>query len=232
MKFNKDYIFEVEGLIPTWMQEYWDEIILNCDRWKYGLRGSPNDIEKFFAVWISRPGEKPFINDISNIGRTFNEMWRREGLNSIIKDAVIEQVHRVHVNGTIPSDSFLSVHQDWEPPNFWTMIYYVGGYDGDTVFYDEPDINKGEIDFIEKYRIPFKQGKIVFFPSCIWHRAELPSTGLRSTLSINYILNDCDINLKIQEERGIKRNNKLPDVPEELRKFENITFGFGSLNRH
>jgi hypothetical protein len=84
MKFNKSYIFEVEDLIPKWMQQHWDEVILNSERWKYGLRGSPNDLEKFFAIWISRPGEKPFSNDISNIGRTFHEMWRREGLNSII----------------------------------------------------------------------------------------------------------------------------------------------------
>ena len=33
MKFNKDYIFEVENLIPKWMQEDWDETILNCQNW-------------------------------------------------------------------------------------------------------------------------------------------------------------------------------------------------------
>lgn len=228
MKFNKDYIFEVENLIPKWMQEDWDETILNCQNWKYGLKGAPNDIEKFFAIWISRPGERPFINDISNIGKTFNRMWTKVGLNSIIPDASVEQIHRVHINGTIPSYSVLSVHQDWTPPNFWTMLYYIGGYDGDTVFYDELDINNGETEFVEKYRLPFKQGRVVFFPSCIWHRSELPSTGLRTSLSINYILNDCNINLKIQKERGITRNNTSLNVPEELRKFENITFGFGS----
>lgn len=231
MKFSKDYVFEVEDLIPDWMQEYWDEIVLNSDRWKYGMRGTPDDIEKFFAIWISRPGEKPFIRDISDIGRTFHEMWTRKGLQSIIFDAEIEQIHRVHINGTVPAQGTLSVHQDWLPPNFWTMLYYIGGHDGDTIFYDKIVLDNGKTEFLEKYRLSFKRGRVVFFPSCMWHKSDLPSTGLRSTLSINYVLNDCDINLKLQKERGVKRNVINSDFPDELKKFEHNMFGNGSLNK-
>lgn len=207
---NINYIFQVDDMIPNWLLDHWEDILVNSDRWKYGLRGSPADVQKFFAIWISRPGEIPFINDISEIGRTFHEMWKREGLNSIIPDARIDKIHRCHVNGTISSPHFLSIHQDWNPPNFWTLLFYVSGEDGDTIFFNEPDINKNETAFKEVHRIKFKRGRIAFFPSHYWHVGELPSAGFRTSLSLNYVLNDCQINLDIQKTRGITNRN-LPD---------------------
>jgi hypothetical protein len=214
---NLQYIFEVDDLIPNWLVNHWSNITESSERWKYGLRGSAADQQKFFAIWINRPGEIPFITDICEIGRTFNEMWSAEGLPSIIPDARINRVHRCHINGTIPSTHTLSIHQDWNYPNYWTLLFYLDGEDGDTVFYNEPNLDLGETEFKEVHRVKFKRGRTLFFPSHYWHVGELPSSGFRKSISINYVLHDCEINLDIQKQRGItKCSQPEPDISDFL----------------
>ena len=107
----------------------------------------------------------------------------------------------------------VQIHLDWEMPDYWTMIYYVGGKDGDTLFYNNPIGPECEnTSFQEVHRIKFKPGRLIFFPSYYFHAALHPTEGLRTSLGINYCLSECSANSELRKLRG------LPDY--EPQKFD------------
>jgi hypothetical protein len=98
------------------------------------------------------------------------------------------------------------------------------GTAGDTVFFDNPvpDSNGVLQKPKEIFRSEFKLNRAVFFPSYYWHYAENPPSGFRISLSFNYLLNRCDINNQIRQDRQIVEvptgNPDLSDFHAELDK--------------
>jgi len=218
-------IFVVDDVAPEWLFNSWRTRILEAHRWKYGLAGTRLDYERFFAIWVASPGSHrslrgPFAGDHEGICNTFNDLWQDEIMPKLIPDSRVVNIHRVHFNGTLPSKEELGLHYDWEELDMWTMVYYLDGADGDTIFYDDPkpDENGNLPKPKEIFRTEFKLNRAIFFPSYFWHGGVLPSKGFRISLSFNYRLNRCAINEQLREDRGID-DPLLP--PPDLRDFLN-----------
>lgn len=204
-------IFVVDDVAPEWLHTSWVQRILTAQRWKYGLAATRRDYQRFFAIWVAQAGSHrgtrgPFEGDHEGICNYFNDLWLDVHLPKIIPDAVPINIHRVHFNGQFPSNEELGLHYDWEDVDMWTMVYYVDGTGGDTVFFDNPapDENGNLQKPKEIFRTEFKPNRAIFFPSFYWHYAENPPAGFRISLSINYLLNkDCKVNEELREDRGI-----------------------------
>jgi hypothetical protein len=215
-------IFVVDDVAPEWLFNSWRRRILEAQRWKYGLAATRLDYQRFFALWVAQAGTHrgtrgPFPGDHEGICNVFNDLWQDEIMPKLIPDAQVVNIHRVHFNGTLPSNEELGLHYDWDDLDVWTMVYYLDGTNGDTVFFDNPV--PGETGELQKpkelARTTWKLNRAVFFPSYFWHYGQLPSEGFRITLSFNYRLNRCSINEQLREDRCI--NDPLlppPDLTE------------------
>jgi hypothetical protein len=221
-------IFVVDDVAPEWLYQTWVERIQKLDRWKYGMAATRQDQGRFFVTWISNAGTHrgargPFSGDFKGIADTFNELWQRKHLTNLIPDAEVLTVHRSHLNGQFPTDNKLAIHYDFDIMNMWTMVYYLDGDDGNTIFYDNPKIDdNGEMQPPEPiHTIEFKRNRAVFFPSYYWHAAENPSNGFRISLAFAYLLNECKINQELKKDRGIiEVDPGHPDLSDFLRELE------------
>lgn len=219
MDLSKIFVFDY--VFPEYLVQSFSKKLYDTKRWEYGIQGRPGGPKdgRFFAIWLHRPHENqidPFTKDIDGISGYVHDAFRKHVLPSLIPDAQITQIYRVHYNGQVPMNVPVPIHYDWEMPDYWTMIYYVGGNDGDTLFYDEPIGSDGEdSSFKEVYRVKFKPGRIVFFPSYYWHAALHPTEGLRTSLAISYVLNECSANQELRRIRGLPEY-KLPEFPADL----------------
>lgn len=217
-------IFIVDNVAPNWLYESWTNRILQAARWKYGLAATRQDAQRFFAVWVSQSGAHrgtrgPFPGDHEGICNYFNDLWQDEHLPKIIPDASVLNIHRTHFNGQFPSNEELGLHYDFDDLDMWTMVYYMEGTGGDTVFFEnpEPDENGNLNKPKEVFRSEWKPNRAVFFPSFYWHYAENPPAGFRVSLSFNYLLNRCNINEEIRKDRNVIE----PDIghPKDLPNF-------------
>lgn len=217
-------IFIVDDVAPDWLFQSWVNRILQAQRWKYGLAATRLDYQRFFAIWVAQAGSHrglrgPFNGDHEGICNYFNDLWQDVHLPKIIPDATVINIHRVHFNGQFPSDEELGLHYDWDDLDMWTMVYYMEGTGGDTVFFDNPQPDEhGNLQKpLEIFRSPFKPNRAVFFPSFYWHYAENPPRGFRISLSFNYRLNRCSINNEIRKDRGVVETPMgHPDLTEFL----------------
>lgn len=208
---DKNKIFVVDDVAPKWLYDTWVEKARQMQRWKYGMAATRQDRSRFFVTWVAQAGSHrgpkgPFAGDHEGIVDYFNELWRWHHLPSIIPDAQILNIHRVHFNGQYPSNDKLAIHLDWEDLDMWTMVYYLDGEEGDTIFYDtpQPDEETGELlDPVPVHKIEFKKNRAIFFPSYYWHAAENPKEGFRISLAFNYLLNRCKVNEELRKDRGI-----------------------------
>jgi hypothetical protein len=209
-QIDPNKIFVVDDVAPDWLFQSWQQRILQAQRWKYGLAATRLDYQRFFAIWISQAGTHrglrgPFPGDHEGICNYFNDLWQDKHLPALMPDAKVLNIHRVHFNGQFPSNEELGLHYDWEDLDMWTMVYYIDGTGGDTVFFDNPE--PGEDGVLQKpkeiFRSEFKLNRAVFFPSFYWHYAENPPTGFRISLSFNYLLNRCQVNEQLRQDRGI-----------------------------
>lgn len=213
-------IFIVDDIAPTWLFNSWLNRILQASRWKYGLAATRLDYQRFFALWVSQAGQHrgtrgPFPGDHEGICNYFNDLWQDLHLPNILPDAEVRTIHRVHFNGQFPSNEELGMHYDWEDLDMWTLVYYMEGTGGDTVFFDNPvpDENGSLQKPAEIFRSEFKPNRAVFFPSFYWHYAENPPQGFRVSLSFNYLLNRCSVNEELRKDRGIVESAKgHPDL--------------------
>jgi hypothetical protein len=224
-KIDPNKIFVVDDIAPEWLFNSWRTRVLEAHRWKYGLAATRLDYQKFFALWVAAAGTHrglrgPFPGDHEGICNTFNDLWQDEIMPKIIPDARVVNIHRVHFNGTLPSNEELGLHYDWDELDMWTMVYYLDGDDGDTVFFDNPQPDEnGDLQRPKEIaRTAWKLNRAVFFPSYFWHYGQLPSRGFRITLSFNYRLNRCMINEELREDRCI--NDPLLPHP-DLKDFFN-----------
>ena len=64
----------------------------------------------------------------------------------------------------------------------WTLIYYVNDSNGDTIFYKDKNSDK------ETYRVKYKRGKMVLFPSSFVHQALAPSEEWRVSIGMMFKL--------------------------------------------
>lgn len=222
-------IFIIDDVAPEWLFDSWRARIIQAPRWKYGLAATRLDYQRFFAIWISQAGAHrgtrgPFPGDYDGICNYYNDLWQDVHLPSIIPDSSVINVHRVHFNGQFPSNEELGLHYDWEDLDMWTMIYYMEGTGGDTVFFDNPIPDEAGVLQKPKeiFRSEFKLNRAVFFPSFYWHYAENPPSGFRISLSFNYLLNRCEINNQIRRDRQVveflKGDPDLSDFHAELDK--------------
>lgn len=223
-------IFIVDNVAPSWLWSSWNNRIVSAQRWKYGLAGTRLDEQRFFAIWVSQIGQHkgnrgPFPGDHEGICNYFNDLWQDVHLKNIIPDAEVVSILRCHFNGHVYNKQKLGIHYDFDDLNTWTMVYYLEGLDGDTVFYDnpQPDTNGNLQKPKEIFRSNWKLNRAVFFPSYYYHYAEHPSEGFRITLSFNYVLNDCNINLELKKDRGIVEIDKgNPDISDFLEELDNL----------
>lgn len=205
-----DKIKVVDNVAPEWLYETWVERVRNMQRWKYGMAATRQDRSRFFVTWVSQAGHHrgpngPFKGDHEGIADYFNELWRWHHLPKLYPDAQVINIHRVHFNGQYPTDDKLAIHMDWEDLDMWTMVYYLDGEEGDTIFYDLPKMKQdGELTQPKPvHKVKFKHNRAIFFPSYYWHAAENPKNGFRVSLAFNYLLNRCKVNEDLRKDRGI-----------------------------
>lgn len=96
--------------------------------------------------------------------------------NDILKDRVGEYCQRVLINGQPPTFEG-GIHQDNENNIFMSVVYHAHGDSGDTIFYRDGE----EFD-----RITFKPGRILIFPSNLYHRGAAPENGYRCSIGYLY----------------------------------------------
>ena len=210
MSFNKDRIFIVDNVAPEWLHKSWLKKMEDAHRWHYGMAATREDYGRFFVLWVANAGAHrgprgPFAGDHGGIADYFNELWQEEHLPKLIPDAGVMNIQRVHFNGQFPTDDKLAMHIDWDIPDMWTMVYYLDGEDGDTIFYSDPEIDEHD-EYTppqEAYKVKFKKNRAIFFPSYYWHAAENPTRGFRVSLAFNYLLNRNLLNEQIRQDRGI-----------------------------
>tara|TARA_B100001250_G_scaffold82841_1_gene68357 strand:- start:4641 stop:5348 length:708 start_codon:yes stop_codon:yes gene_type:complete len=216
-KVDTSKIFVYDDLFPDYLVQSFGKKLNDINRWEYGIQGRYGGQKdgRFFAIWVHRPHEQtrnPFEKDIDGIASYVHDAFCGDALKKLIPDATPTQLYRIHFNGQVPMDVDVPIHMDWEMADYWTMIYYTSGKDGDTVFYNDPLTDDGEdVGFEEVYRVKFKPGRLVFFPSYIFHAAEHPSEGLRTSLAISYCLNECSANNELRKLRGLPEV-KPPDL--------------------
>ena len=224
----------IDDVFPEWMLDFFERKIKKAERWRYGIGATELEYQRFFAIWIKKPGEfREFEGrDVSGIATYVNEAFTSV-VKKYLPGAVVKDIHRCHFNGQIPTTYELSKHLDWEIPDMWTMLFYVTGDDGDTVFYEEPKVdpetgsmNPGK----EIYRAKFKRGRMVFFPSYYWHAGEHPTSGLRVSLAFNYLFNNCEENQKIRKERGLPIAGSLNSHPKEI--LDYVKYVDENIKRH
>jgi hypothetical protein len=213
-------IHVIDDIIPDWLLNSFEKRIKKSERWRYGIGATELEYQRFFAIWIKKPGEYPQFEsrDVDNIATYVNDAFNSI-LDSLVPNAIVKDIHRCHFNGQIPTTYELSKHLDWKIPDMWTLLFYVTGDDGDTVFYEEPEVDPdtGIMDPGEEvYRVKFKKGRMVFFPSYYWHAGEHPTQGFRVSLAFNYLLNNCEENQKIRMERGLPVAGSLNEHPKEI----------------
>lgn len=214
-------IFVYDNLFPDYIVNSFGKKLNNSQKWEYGIQGRPGGPKdgRFFCIWLHRPHENKinvFERDIDGVASYVHDAFASHVLPQFIPDTKISQIYRVHFNGQVSMDVPIPIHYDWEMADYWTMVYYVGGVDGDTVFYDEPIGPDGEDNsFKEVYRVKFKPGRLIFFPSYYWHAALHPTEGLRTSLGISYILSECSINNEIRKMRGLPETHP-PELPPEF----------------
>lgn len=207
-------IFVVDNIFPDYVVSSFANKLQNTNRWEYGIQGRLGSEKdgRFFSIWVHKPHEysDPFEKDVDGICSYVHDAFCEYVLPSTIPDAYPTQLYRVHFNGQVAMDAAVPIHYDWEMPDYWTMIYYVGGVDGDTVFYNEPT-GPSNLDssFEEIYRVKFKPGRLVFFPSYYWHAALHPTSGLRTSCAISYRLSKCKANDEIRLQRGMSLESTL-----------------------
>ena len=213
-------IFVVDDIFPDFMVSSFFDKVIDSSRWKYGAQGTGDSLyDRFFAIWIHKPHEKtnPFDNDIGSVCYYVHKAVMSRVVPEYLPGSTPTQIYRIHFNGQTPSPSPVSIHYDWDMPDFWTMLYYVGGVDGDTIFYDEPvDENGNDNTGKEVYRVKFKPGRLIIFPSYYWHAGEPPSAGLRVSLSINYKIGGGEIPNEVRRQRGLPEYHE-PDLPSHRR---------------
>lgn len=226
---SKIYVYD--NLFPEYLVSSFSKKLNNTKRWEYGIQGRPGGPKdgRFFSIWLHRPHESfilkyamnenqvdPFSKDVDGIGSYVHDAFVSCALPSMIPDAKVSQIYRVHFNGQVPMNVPIPIHYDWEMPDYWTMVYYVGGKDGDTLFYDEPVGPDGEDNsFKEVHRVKFKPGRLIFFPSYYWHAALHPTEGLRTSFAISYVLGECGVNNELRKMRGIL-DLPPPELPEKF----------------
>ena len=94
-----------------------------------------------------------------------------------IETSTVGHCCRVLLNAQLPGMNGCN-HCDADTDEYLTIIYMGHGQSGDTVFVDPADN--------EMERVSFKEGRLVIFPSHIWHRGEAPSHGYRVSLGAVY----------------------------------------------
>tara|TARA_B110000503_G_C7167937_1_gene422797 strand:+ start:2352 stop:3107 length:756 start_codon:yes stop_codon:yes gene_type:complete len=217
-------IFVVDDVAPEWLYNSWVARITEAQRWKYGMAATRQDEGRFFVLWVSQAGSHrgprgPFNGDHEGIANYFNDLWQDRHLPNLIPDAVVTNIHRVHFNGQFPTNNKLAIHLDWDMLDMWTMVYYLDGNDGDTLFYENPEIDElgNLLPPKQVHRVEFKKNRAVFFPSIYWHAAENPTNDFRISLAFNYQLNRCEINKNLRNDRGIiEQDLGHPDLTDFL----------------
>jgi hypothetical protein len=224
-------IFIVDEVAPEWLYNSWVNRICEAQRWKYGMAATRQDEGRFFVLWVAQAGTHrglrgPFTGDHEGIANYFNDIWQDFHLPKLIPDAAVTNIYRVHFNGQFPTNNKLAVHFDWDILDMWTVVYYLDGDEGDTLFYENPapDQLGNLLPPKEVYRVKFKKNRAVFFPSIYWHAAENPLSGFRISLAFNYHLNRCKINNELRRDRGV--DDQIiphPDLSDFLTELEEKT---------
>jgi hypothetical protein len=226
---NKIFVFD--DVAPEWLYESFRHRIKEAQRWKYGMAATRSDYGRFFVLWVAQAGTHrgnrgPFAGDVDNVATYCHDLWVDKLLPTIIPDGQVVNIHRVHFNGQFPTQDKLAVHLDWDMKDMWTLLYYLDGEDGDTVFYENPVVDdSGEMHPPEEaYRVKFRKNRMVFFPSFYWHAGENPKEGFRISLAFNYTLNSrCKINQELRKDRGIVEPTLgEPDLSDFLSELDHI----------
>lgn len=178
-KTNKELIFEFDEFLPSWLVKS-GELQFKTFGFEYGHHASTlDDGEPFFGkmLYLREDGLNRTGPGIVN---NIVDYLTLELLPQIDNRGKFKELQRIAVNGQLPGQN-PKAHIDTESsPHLWTLVYYVSGNSGDTVFYQSLK-NRQEI-----HRCKFKKGKAVLFPSPYCHQAEGPDSGWRVSLGVTF----------------------------------------------
>lgn len=129
----------------------------------------------------NRIGTPPFLGapifeddkNYKNLPQPILDLLDEINTNATIKGKIV----RGHVNAQTPG-MYAGPHYDFHNKQRVTVVYMSSYSDGDLVFYN----NIRELK--EIYRVQYKPGRYVIFPSQICHEALPPKLGFRTTIAL------------------------------------------------
>ena len=194
-------ILVIDDVIPTALQNTFEKIFLGSDFPVYLNTGT--------VLYVENSDNKDLFHDkntkdsaqfthaiIRNEIQT-SEYWSliRPLLYFVIAKTNKElEIVRCKINITCPHAQYLKTqyfppHIDAAPNANFTAIYYVNDSDGDTLFFETPNQNIINGEFIIKQQVTPKKGRMVFFNKDTVHCGKPPShTDARCVININFKL--------------------------------------------
>lgn len=197
----------IDDSIPVFQQDYIQDYVTGVKEVRY-----TDPTEKYFGLVFCgniSTGFPPFRENEFGFGRTFyrNNILHKDASplmfpfyhvlssKNIIPRKIIEaRVFMLLPNG---NDSHIqSPHID-QGVEHHSLLYYVCGTDGDTIFYDkgltphqynnedQEAINDLKNNHIKK-RITPKKGRSILFSGDNWHSGSTPTEGIRIVLNYNF----------------------------------------------
>lgn len=197
----------IDNSIPVFQQDYIQDLISSVEPLE-----NNDETEKTFGLSFCgniSTGLPPFRKTEMGFGKTFfrNNILNKDSsalmfpLYHVLssKNIVLKKIFEARVFMLMPNgdDTFIQQpHRDkWFDHH--SLLYYVYGTDGDTVFYDKgltpnqynnqdqnaiEDLKKNHI----KKRISPKKGRSILFSGENWHSGSTPTKDVRIVLNYNF----------------------------------------------
>ena len=93
-------------------------------------------------------------------------------------------IGRLWVVPPYKTNKFYRPHVDNEDPH-WVCLYYINDTDGDTLFFENNQINSNIIK-----RVSPKKGRVVLFDGSLWHCPETPTKRTRAVINYNVTIDN------------------------------------------
>lgn len=179
VQFDRSLVFEFDKCLPQWLVNIGEKSFYRFP-FEYNHHVYDNDHRPFFGNMLYSP-ERGVSPDTPPFVTILVEYIQEELFNKIDKNFNSE-LKRIIVNGQT-SVNMPAAHMDDDiNEDSWTLIYYVNDSNGDTIFYKDKNSDK------ETYRVKYKRGKMVLFPSSFVHQALAPSEEWRVSIGMMFKL--------------------------------------------
>lgn len=197
----------LDNAIPLYYQDFIEDYITGVEKTK-----SNNETNKYFSLEFCgniSTGIPPFRKNEMGFGKTF---FTNNKMNEYAAPLMFPLYHILNSKNIIPryileartffmmpngEKSFIqNPHKDKHIPHM-SLLYYVRGEDGDTVFYNKGltpqeynTHNKEAVKNLQenhiKKRVTPKKGRAILFDGNIWHSGSTPEKDIRIVLNYNF----------------------------------------------